>query len=210
MVTAPLAIASELIHLSGISWQTYESLLNELTERRFRLTYYRGNLEIMALSPEHEFNKKVLGRFMETLAEALELQIYPLGSTTLKRPELSGAEPDECFYFRNIGAVRGKKRLDLVTDPVPDLVLEIDLTSSSVNRLEIYAGMGVSEVWIYDGYSLVVKQLQGQGYITALNSQFFPGVPISEMVDFLRQAETIDYLELVRMFRVWVYSQVGK
>jgi Uma2 family endonuclease len=210
MVTAPLAIASELIHLSGISWQTYESLLNELTERRFRLTYYRGNLEIMALSPEHEFNKKVLGRFMETLAEALELQIYPLGSTTLKRPELSGAEPDECFYFRNIGAVRGKKRLDLVTDPVPDLVLEIDLTSSSVNRLEIYAGMGVSEVWIYDGYSLVVKQLQGQGYITALNSQFFPGVPISEMVDFLRQAETIDYLELVRMFRVWVCSQVGK
>jgi Uma2 family endonuclease len=182
MVTAPLAIASELIHLSGISWQTYESLLNELTERRFRLTYYRGNLEIMALSPEHEFNKKVLGRFMETLAEALELQIYPLGSTTLKRPELSGAEPDECFYFRNIGAVRGKKRLDLGTDPVPDLVLEVDLTSSSVNRLEIYAGMGVAEVWIYDGYSLVVKQLQGQGYITALNSQFFPGVPISEMV----------------------------
>jgi Uma2 family endonuclease len=210
MVTAPLAIASELIHLSGISWQTYESLLNELTERRFRLTYYRGNLEIMAPSPEHEFNKKVLGRFVETLAEALELQIYPLGSTTLKRPELSGAEPDECFYFRNIGAVRGKKRLDLGTDPVPDLVLEIDLTSSSVNRLEIYAGMGVAEVWIYDGYSLVVKQLQGQGYVTALNSQFFPGVPISEMVDFLRQAETIDYLELVKMFRAWVCGQVGQ
>jgi Uma2 family endonuclease len=210
MVTAPLAIASELIHLSGISWQTYESLLNELTERRFRLTYYRGNLEIMAPSPEHEFNKKVLGRFVETLAEELELQIYPLGSTTLKRPELSGAEPDECFYFRNIGAVRGKKRLDLGTDPVPDLVLEVDLTSSSANRLEIYAGMGVAEVWIYDGYSLVVKQLQGQGYITALNSQFFPGVPISEMVDFLRQAETIDYLELVRIFRVWVCGQVVK
>jgi Uma2 family endonuclease len=210
MVTAPLAIVSELIHLSGISWQTYESLLNELTERRFRLTYYRGNLEIMAPSPEHEFNKKVLGRFVETLAEELELQIYPLGSTTLKRPELSGAEPDECFYFRNIGAVRGKKRLDLGTDPVPDLVLEVDLTSSSVNRLEIYAGMGVAEVWIYDGYSLVVKQLQGQGYITALNSQFFPGVPISEMVDFLRQAEMIDYLELVRMFRVWVCGQVGQ
>jgi Uma2 family endonuclease len=210
MVTAPLAIASELIHLSGISWQTYESLLNELAERRFRLTYYRGNLEIMAPSPEHEFNKKVLGRFVETLAEELELQIYPLGSTTLKRPEWSGAEPDECFYFRNIGAVRGKKRLDLGTDPVPDLVLEVDLTSSSVNRLEIYAGMGVAEVWIYDGYSLVVKQLQGQGYITALNSQFFPGVPISEMVDFLRQAETIDYLELVRMFRVWVCGQVGR
>jgi Uma2 family endonuclease len=210
MVTAPLAIASELIHLSGISWQTYESLLNELTERRFRLTYHRGNLEIMAPSPEHEFNKKVLGRFVETLAEELKLQIYPLGSTTLKRPELSGAEPDECFYFRNIGAVRGKKRLDLGTDPVPDLVLEIDLTSSSVNRLEIYTGMGVAEVWIYDGYSLVVKQLEGQEYITALNSQFFPGVPILEMVDFLRQAETIDYLELVRMFRVWVCGQVGK
>ena len=84
----------EIIHLSGISWQTYETLLEELSDRRLRLTYNRGNLEIMAPSPEHELSKEVLGRFVETLAEEFAVQIYPLGSTTFKRPELSGAEPE--------------------------------------------------------------------------------------------------------------------
>lgn len=208
MVTTPLVPASELIHLSGISWQTYETLLDELTDRRCRLTFNRGSLEIMAPSPEHELNKKVLGRFLETLAEEFEVDIYPLGSMTLKRPELSGAEPDECFYFRNIDAVRGKKRLDLGQDPVPDLILEIDLTSSSVNRLKVYGEMGVAEVWIYNGSSLVIMQLQSESYVTALRSQFFVGVDISEIVVFLRQADSVDYLTLVKLFRTWIKSQV--
>nr|WP_245817407.1 Uma2 family endonuclease [Hydrococcus rivularis] len=91
----------EKITLSGISWQTYETLLKELSHRRLRLTYNRGTLEIMAPSPEHELYKKVLGRFVETIAEELEINIYPLGSTTFQRPQLSGAEPDECFYLQN-------------------------------------------------------------------------------------------------------------
>lgn len=72
MVATPLAPLTELIHLSGISWQTYETLLKELSDRRLRLTYNHGNLEIMAPSPEHELGKEVLGRFVETLAEELE------------------------------------------------------------------------------------------------------------------------------------------
>jgi len=201
---------AEMIHLSGISWQTYESLLEELSDRRLRLTYNRGTLEIMAPSPEHEFSKTLMGRFVETLAEELEIQIYPLGSTTLKRPELSGAEPDECFYIRRIGAVRGKKRLDLNEDPAPDLVVEIDVTSSSQNRLQVYADLGVAEVWIYDGNSLVVKQLQNGAYITSQTSQFFPNLLISDIAGFLQQAETMDYLELVKTFRNWVRSRIGK
>ncbi|MFM7449899.1 MAG: Uma2 family endonuclease [Leptolyngbyaceae cyanobacterium] len=146
MVATPLAPPTEVIHLSGISWQTYETLLKELSDRRLRLTYNRGTLEIMAPSPEHELGKTLMGRFVETLAEESEIPIYPLGSTTFKRPELSGAEPDECFYIRRIGAVQGKKRLDLTQDPAPDLVVEIDVTSSSQNRLQVYADLGVAEV----------------------------------------------------------------
>ena len=92
MVTTLLPSPSELIHLSEISWQTYETLLKELGSRRLRLTYNRGTLEIMAPSPEHELGKTLMGRFVETLAEESEISIYPLGSTTFKRPELSGAE----------------------------------------------------------------------------------------------------------------------
>jgi Uma2 family endonuclease len=210
MTATLLTPPDEIIHLSGISWQTYETLLEELSDRRLRLTYNRGNLEIIAPSPEHEIGKKVLGRFVETLAEETDLQIYPLGSTTFKRPELSGAEPDECFYIRRIGAVRGKKRLDLTEDPAPDLVVEIDVMRSSNNRLQVYADFGVAEVWIYDGVSLDIKQLQNDTYITSQTSQFFVNIPIPEIAGFSQQAETIDYLELVKAFRQWVRRQIER
>ena len=210
MTARLLTPPDEIIHLSGISWNTYEKLLGELSDRRLRLTYNRGNLEIMAPSPEHERFKKVVGRFVETMAEELDLRIEPLGSTTFKRPELSGVEPDECFYIRNIALVRGKRRLDLTQDPAPDLIVEIDVTSSSQNRLQVYAGLGVAEVWIYNGESLVIKQLQNDTYITAQTSQFFVNIPIPEIAGFLQQAHTMDYLELVKVFRDWVRSQIGK
>lgn len=201
MVATPLTPPTEVIHLSGISWQTYETLLKELSNRRLRLTYNHGNLEIMAPSPEQELGKEVLGHFVETLAEEVKVQIYPLGSTTFKRPELSGAEPDKCFYIRNIGAVRGKRRLDLIEDPAPDLAVEIDVTSSSQSRLQVYADLGVVEVWIYNGESLAIQQLQNGIYITSQTSQFFPNIPIPAISGFLQQAETMDYLELVKAFR---------
>jgi Uma2 family endonuclease len=210
MTATRLTPPDEMIHLSGISWQTYETLLEELSDRRLRLTYNRGNLEIMAPSPEHERFKKVSGRFVETMAEELEIRLEPLGSTTFKRPKLSGAEPDECFYIDNIDAVRGKKRLDLNEDPAPDLVVEIDVTSSSQSRLQVYADLGVAEVWIYNGESLVIQQLQNGTYVTSQTSQFFLSIPIPEIAGFLQQAETMDYLELVKVFRNWVRSQIGQ
>ncbi len=210
MTATLLTPPAEIIHLSGISWQTYETLRSELSNRRLRLTYNRGTLEIMAPSPEHELGKEVLGRFIETLAEETDLPIYPLGSTTFQRPELSGAEPDKCFYIRNIALVRGKKQLDFTVDPGPDLVIEIDITSSSPNRLQVYADLGVAEVWIYNGDLLTVKQLQNEIYITSGTSQFFASVPIPEIAGFLQQAQTMDYLELVKVFRGWVRSQIEK
>jgi Uma2 family endonuclease len=209
MTVILLAPPDEIINLTGISWTTYEALLEESRDRRLRMTYNRGNLEIMAPSPEHELSKTALGRFVETLAEELDVRIYPLGSTTFKKPELSGAEPDECFYIRMIEAVRGKKRLD-PTDPPPDLIVEIDVASSSKNRLQVYADLGVAEVWIYDGESLIVKQLQASSYITCSVSQFFPNLPISDLAGFLQQAATMDYLELIRSFRSWVRSQIDR
>ncbi len=208
MTATSLALPIEIIHLSGISWQTYETLRSELRNRRLRLTYNHGTLEIMAPSPEHELSKEVLGRFIETLAEETDLPIYPLGSTTLQRRELSGVEPDKCFYIRNIALVRGKKRLDLTVDPEPDLVIKIDVTSSSTNRLQVYADLGVAEVWIYNGDSLIVKQLQNSTYIDSQTSQFFASIPISKITRFLQQAQTADYLELVKAFRRWVRSQI--
>ena len=196
------------VQISDVSWQTYETLLAEIGDRQIRLTYNRSNLQITIPSAEHERFKEVLGRFVETLAEELDVKIEPLGSTTFKRPELSGKEPDECFYIQNISAIKGKKRIDMNQDPPPDLVVEIDITSRSENSLQIYADLGVPEVWIYNGSRLRINRLENGEYVECDRSLAFPSVAILEIVRFLEQAETMDYLELVKSFRTWVKSQV--
>ncbi|WP_066380650.1 Uma2 family endonuclease [Anabaena sp. CA = ATCC 33047] len=209
MTSQTLIQPEEIVHLSGISWHTYESLLNELsTSRRLRLTYYRGNLEITVPSPEHESYKKVLGRFVETLAEELEVRIKPLGSTTFKQPELSGAEPDESFYCKNINFIKGKKRINLQQDPPPDLVIEVDITSSSKDRLTIYAEMGVPEIWRYDGQLFTINILENGQYKVVDESLAFPNLPLTEISNFLSQVEEKDYLDLIQEFRNWVRSKI--
>jgi Uma2 family endonuclease len=208
MTAQTLAPPEQIVQLSGISWQTYETLLAEIGDRQIRLTYNRGNLEIMVPSPEHERFKTIMGRFVETLAEELDVSIEPLGSTTFKRPELSGVEPDECFYIQNLSAVKGKKRIDLNQDPPPDLVVEIDITSRSANSLQVYTDLGVPEVWIYNGSRLRINRLENGKYVECESSLAFPSLPILEIVRFLEQAETMDYLELVKAFRNWVKSQI--
>ncbi|MBD2345913.1 Uma2 family endonuclease [Anabaena subtropica] len=209
MTSNTLIQSTEIVHLSGISWQTYENLLVELSaSRRLRLTYNRGNLEIMLPSPEHEIYKKVLGRFVETLSEELNVKIQPLGSTTFKHPELSGAEPDECFYIKNINLIKGKTRIDLQQDPPPDLVVEIDISSSSKNRFEVYAEMGVPEIWVYDRQTFSIHILQNKTYTNVDQSLAFPGLPVLEIVNFLEQVEQKDYLDLIREFRGWVKSKI--
>ncbi len=211
MTSNTLIRPEEIIHLSGISWQTYEALLTELSaSRRLRLTYNYGNLEIMVPSPEHERYKKIIGRFVETLAEELAVRIEPLGSTTFKRPNLTGAEPDESFYILNLNAVKGKNRIDLQQDPPPDLVVEIDITSGSQERLQIYASMGVLEVWRYDGNDFSINILQNQKYVVVEESLAFPNLPIQEISRFLEQVGQKDYLDLIMEFRNWVRSQVQK
>ncbi|NJS42222.1 Uma2 family endonuclease [Candidatus Gracilibacteria bacterium] len=209
MIAKTLTPAEQIVEIADISWETYETLLAEIGDRPIRLTYNRGNLKIMVPSPEHEVYKKVMGRFVETLAEELEVRIEPLGSTTFKRPQLMGAEPDDCFYIQNASAIKGKKRIDMSQDPPPDLVVEIDITSRSTSSLQIYAGLGVPEVWIYNGSWLKINRLENREYVECDRSLAFPSVAVLEIVRFLEQAETMDYLELVKAFRNWVKSQIS-
>jgi Uma2 family endonuclease len=199
----------QTVQLSGISWQSYETMLAEFSYRRLRLRYNRGNLEIIVPTPEREFYKEVLGRFVETLAEELAVRIEPLGSTTFKLPELVGAETDGCFYIQNASAIKGKKRINMSQDLPPELVLEIDVGSRSEIILQICASLGVPEVWIYNGSQLRINRLENKEYVERDRSLAFPIVPILEIVRFLEQAETMDYLELVKAFQNWVKSQIS-
>jgi Uma2 family endonuclease len=196
--------------LKNISWQTYESLVNELAEQPgIRLTYDRGNLEIMTPSAPHEGSKKILGRFVESVSEELNVEIRSLGSLTCRREDLArGLEPDQCYYIQNEDVVWDKEQIDLNQDPPPDLVVEIDVTSSSIDRLSLYASLGVPEVWRYDGNRLIIYQLEAQEYTERDVSPTFPFLSQVEMLRFLELRRTTKENALIRLFREWVRSQI--
>ncbi len=139
------------ILLPNASWGTYERLLAEREERRYpRFFYDRGVLEIVSPSKGHESISRIVALLVEELAVELDVDVESAGSTTFKREDLAcGFEPDECFYFQNVEHVRGKHNIDLNVDPPPDLVVEVDVTSYSLDKLPIYASLGISEVWRY-------------------------------------------------------------
>jgi Uma2 family endonuclease len=135
--------------LHNLSWQTYERLLKELAGcSSLRLTYHRGTLEIMSPSGEHEELNRSLAYLIEALVTELDLESRSLGSATFRREDLDrGFEADSCFYKQNASRVAGKRKIDLATDPPPDLVIEVELTSSALDKLDIYANLQVPEVW---------------------------------------------------------------
>ncbi len=192
--------------LNQISWHTYEQLLAEMGDNRtIRLCYDRGLLEIMTPLLDHENPKEILTALVGVLAEELNIEIMRAGSTTLKRPDLAkGAEPDSSFYIQNERLVKGKSRIDLTTDPPPDLVIEIDVSSSSVDREGIYAAMGVPEIWRCDRGVVKFLQLEAGKYIMVERSLAFPLLSVTELTKFFSQSQTLGETTLLRSFRAWV------
>jgi Uma2 family endonuclease len=210
MATA-LSPADQTVVLGNVSWRTYEQLLDDLVDSSApRLTYDRGVLEIMSPTQEHERLNRTLALLVEVLAEELQIEIENLGSSTFRREDLErGFEPDSCFYIRNAEAVRGKPRLDLTKDPPPDLVIEIDITSHSINKMPIYAQMGVPEVWRYNGKTFRIEQLEEKEYVPSDSSLAFPILTVEMASGFLDQSRTSTRLSLLKTLREWVRRRRG-
>jgi Uma2 family endonuclease len=139
--------------LHDVSWETYESLLADHLDRSApRFTYDQGVLEIMSPSSEHEEISDLIKQMVYTLAGEMNLDIRGFGSTTFRREDIKrGFEPDACFYIQSVDRIKGVTKLDLATQPPPDLVVEIDITHPSLDKFPIYAQVGVPEVWRYHG-----------------------------------------------------------
>ena len=169
-----------LIH--NLEWTEFESLLEELGEHRSaRIAYSHGTLEIRMPTPEHEVDKELLGDVVKILLDELEIDCECFGSTTFKRQDMdSGIEPDQCFYIQNHDQMRGKRRVDLNFDPPPDLAIEVDVTSKT--QLDVYAQLGVPELWRYTQNQLRIDFLQGASYQQVSTSPTFPNLPISDLV----------------------------
>jgi Uma2 family endonuclease len=198
------------IVLQNVSWQGYETLLREIGKSHLRLTYDEGELEIMTLSFGHENAGEWLGRLIFFLALELTVPLCSGGSTTLKKAlRKKGLEPDKSFWIAHERDMRGKREWDALTDPPPDLVVEVDVTSSSMDRLGIYAALKVPEIWHYDGQVFRVLVLgPGGKYRERLKSPAFPLLPLKEFAGFLEKLGTVDEISLIQSFSEWVRANV--
>lgn len=196
--------------LHGISWTTYEALLAELDNRHMKLTYDRGSLEIMSPSHSHENLSRLIGRLVAAFTEELQIAIKSGGSTTFRREaKKRGLEPDECYWIRNEARMRGKKEFDFGRDPPPDLAIEVDITSHCIDRLPIYAALGIAEIWRFDGGVVHIYRLRSTGkYQSSVQSRALPAFPVALLAPYLKRSHRQDETSLVREFRQWIRNHV--
>jgi Uma2 family endonuclease len=207
-----LTLPEQRVVLHNVSWETYERILAEHNDCRSpRFTFDHGELEIVTLSAEHERPSQRIADLAKVLADAMDLEVEALGSTTFKRQELErGFEPDSCFYVQNFEQVRGKDRIDLAVDPPPDLVVEVDITSPSISKLPTFAEFGVPEVWRFDGERLSILRLRGGSYGEVDLSEVFPGVSAQSISLLLEQGKPLGGTGWLRLARAWAHERHGK
>ncbi len=207
------AVVPERLHLSNVDWKDYTRFLRLFAERPgHRLTYDRGELEIMSPVFEHGKDAYFLGRMVDTLSEELGNPIVGGGVTTIRRRRRQrGLEPDNCYWIANAARVAGLRRINLRVDPPPDLAIEVDVTSSSLDRMSIYANLGVPEVWRLEGDLLTFNLLQPSGDYTPVPiSPSFPLLTPGDLMPFLQQARQglgANDSAIIRSFRLWLQQR---
>ncbi len=177
--------------VQGVSWKDYLVLREALDIAGLRMFYDQGALELMSPSSEHEVRKKIIGRMIELLAIELDVPLHGYGSTTFRREaKEQGAEPDECYVLG--GPLR----------QFPDIALEVVLTSGGLDKLRIYQGLGVREVWFYENGAFALYSLGEAGYELITSSKLVPELDFALLARFAarddQHAAIREYRDLIR------------
>lgn len=188
--------------LHNVDWQVYDGIVRAIGDHHTRITFDGRNIELMSPLPIHEFLNRMFDRMLSMLVAELRLPMRNGGSMTFRREDLErGLEPDSCYWIQSEPAIRGKLELDFTVDPPPDLAIEVEISRSALDRMAIYAKLGVPEVWRFDGESLTIHLLQADGvYKEGPTSRCLPELPVHEMAPFLRPDDQLDDTTRVRQF----------
>lgn len=195
--------------LSNVAWKTYKKFVEETMDilRSPRFYFDEGNLLIMSVSPEHEGLKDSIVYLLNLFTEEFQINSRSLGSTTFTSDDIEkGFEPDSCFYFENEAKIRGVKRFDFSLHPAPDLIVEVDITSLSTFRENIFAAFGVPEIWRFDGEKMRILRLENDKYIEIPKSLSLPKVTPEKLTEFVNKSETLSRLEWSKEVRTWAQS----
>lgn len=202
--SAPVKQGENRVALRGISWLSYQQILNALPDSRAaRLTYDRGILEITMPLAIHEFSRCLIEVFIRILVMEMGMKLKTMGSTTMNREDLQrGAEPDCAYYIQNQPKVAGKT-IDFMQDPPPDLVVEVDITHTDIDKNKLYASMGIPEFWRFNGKELKIYALQTANYVECDRSPTFPWMQKEYLYNFLEEAQQDEIAAEVK-FRAFV------
>lgn len=212
------------VMLSGVSWQAFEALLEELgVNRTARLTYdgfatrgQRGKLEMVTPLEEHDRCMRLIESLILVIADELYLKIHSIGSVLLTLPEVGQAIQPEAAYSLEEVRLTKRAELDLSQAAPPDLAIEVAISSGKIDRFSLYASMGVPELWFYlttvgdqvlKG-NLQIFQLQGDRYVETPNSKLFPALPAKRVLEFLEQSDTIGLAQALIVLREWAKQQL--
>lgn len=191
--------------IHDVSWDAYLAISAALGDRAgLRLAYDGGELEFMNPSFAHVYCKRCLARLLEITAEQEGIAFVMGGSTTFRRASLEkGLEPDDCFWLASADKVRGRLTRDPESDPPPDVVLEIEISPASLNRMAIYAELGVPELWRFDGETLRFEILNDGVYRSGA-SRSFPYLVPDVLARYLDPVVYPNILDSQVDFRSWL------
>ncbi len=183
------------VTLHHLTWQSYQQILQALPHSRAaRLTYDRGVLEITMPLQDHEFFVRLLERFIIILVVEMGMKVKTMGSATIDREDLQrGAEPDCAYYIQNYAQVAGRQ-VNFASDPPPDLVVEVDITHTDIDKNLFYAVLGVPELWRFNGQEWRIWQLVEGVYQECDRSPTFPWVKKEYLYNFLAAAQQDEVL----------------
>ena len=200
-----LSAVNQKLILQGVGWDFYEEILKEFEDSNaLHFAYDDGFLEVEVPTGRHERPYRLLTDLVKLICLELEIDADDSGSTTLrKKVKLKGVEPDTCFYIQNEPEIRGKMEIDLAADPPPDLVIEVDVTSPSLDKMPIYAALEVPEVWLYKGERVEFYQLNGKEYREIERSIALPILSSGEAMEFLQKGLSESPSAWARAVREW-------
>ena len=188
--------------LDNIRWETFVELAEQRRGSVPRMTFDNGVLELMSPRRQHESIGSLIGRLVGTYTEVKGIEIQSVASTTFKRKDLQKAfEADESYYIHHAEQIRPKEEIDLAIDPPPDLVIEVEITSSAIRKLRLFAAMGVPEVWRHDGERLQMFALRGDQYESIDTSNSLPGLNATTINLILNKRFDFGETFLLREFR---------
>jgi Uma2 family endonuclease len=175
----------------GVTWEQFKLIEAGFSDSPgIRLFYYESEVEILAISPEHEITSRLIGILLAVFFEEMEIEFSPTGSFTQEKPGIVSAQADESYFLGNN------------TSTIPDLSIEVVITSGGVNKLARYRALGVPEVWFWEDGLFSLYRLRDHGYDRIYRSEIpaLMSLDLALLTGCVLMAQT-SRMEAMRTFR---------